>query len=110
MPCLSDNDVIMDVDAERFGDIDDLAGHGDIGLGGGWIARGVIVHEDEGTCREFKRPFHHFTWINRRMIDRSGLLDLVGDETVLLVEKEHAELLNRPECHGRAAIVEHRAP
>jgi len=41
------------------------------------------------------------------VVDRAGLLHLIGNELVALVEKQDAELLPLGECHGGAAIVEH---
>ena len=46
----ADNNVIMHVDAEIFGGVNDLFGHLDIGLRGCGVAGGVVVHQ--------------FTWLN----------------------------------------------
>lgn len=50
------------------------------------------MHEDDGGGRQFKRAFHHFARIDRRMVDRTALLHLVGDQSIALVEEENAEL------------------
>jgi hypothetical protein len=44
------------------------------------------------------------------VVDRAGLLHLVGDEGVALVEEEKTKLLLLGKGHGRAAIVENGAP
>lgn len=45
MPVLADDDVVVDGDAERGGDLDDRLGHLDIGLRGRGIAGGMVVHD-----------------------------------------------------------------
>ena len=47
----ADDDVVVDGDAERLGGIDDLLRHVDVGAGGRGIARGVVVHQDDGAGR-----------------------------------------------------------
>ena len=56
------------------------------------VAGGVVVDEDEGARRELERPLHHLARVDRRMVDGSGLLHLVGDEGVALVEEQEPEL------------------
>ena len=41
--------MVVDGDAQRFGDSDDLFRHLDIGTGRGGIAAGVVVGEDDGA-------------------------------------------------------------
>jgi hypothetical protein len=45
VPVLADDDVVVHLDAERFGDVDDHACHLDVGTRGGGVAAGVIVHQ-----------------------------------------------------------------
>ena len=45
MPVLTDDDVIMHGDAERPRDVDDRAGHLDIGLRRRRVAGRMIVHQ-----------------------------------------------------------------
>jgi hypothetical protein len=45
MPVLADDDVVVDGNAERGGDLDDRLGHMDIGLRRRRIAGGVVVHD-----------------------------------------------------------------
>ncbi len=70
----------------------------------------MVVDQDDGARGEFERSFHHLAWIDRRVIDGAGLLHLVGDQAVLLVEEQDTELLAVLEGHGRAAIVEKLRP
>jgi len=44
------------------------------------------------------------------MVDGAGLVLLVGDEMVGLVEKQDAKVLLALEAHGGAAVVEHARP
>ena len=50
------------------------------------------MHQHDGRRRQLQRSFDHFTHIDRRVIDRAGLLHLVGDDLVALVEEQDAEL------------------
>jgi hypothetical protein len=52
----------------------------------------------------------HFARIDRSVDDGAALLHLIGDQPVLFVEKEDAELFDVLERHGRAAIVDQRRP
>ena len=53
----------------------------------------MIVHQYDGRGRQLERPLDHFAHIDRRVVDRAGLLHLVGDDLVALVEEQDAELL-----------------
>jgi hypothetical protein len=52
----------------------------------------------------------HLARIDRGVIDGTDLLHLVGDQLVLLVEKQVAKLLLVGERHAAAAIVDHLVP
>lgn len=45
VPVPTDDDVVVNGDAERLGDIDDRLGHADVGLRGRRVARRVVVEE-----------------------------------------------------------------
>ncbi len=47
---------------------------------------------DNGGGIQFKGALDDFAGINRRVIDGAGLLHLVGDQDIFLVEEEDAEL------------------
>ena len=84
--------------------------HVDIGARGRRIAGRMVVDQDDRGRGEFQRPPDDFARIDGRVVDGSGLLDLVGDQRVLLVEEQDAELLALLEGHRRPAIVENLVP
>jgi hypothetical protein len=96
--------------AERSRHRDDLLRHLDVGMRRRRIAGWVIVDEDHGCGRKLERPFDDLARIDRRVIDRTGLLHFVGNQLVALVEKKDAELFPLGEGLGTAAIVEHGRP
>ena len=110
MPVARDDHVVMDRDAERGGDGDDIQRRLDVGGGGRRIARGMVVDEDDRRGREFERTAHHFARIDRRVIDSAGALTFVGDQSVALVEKEDVKLFVIGKRNRGAAIVDERAP
>ena len=70
-----------------------VAGHLDVGARGRRVAGGMVVDQDHRGRRQLERALDHLARIDRRVVDGAGLLDLVGDQRVLLVEEEDAELL-----------------
>lgn len=48
MPLRTDDDMVVDADPQPLAGLDNLAGDLDILLAGGWIARWMIVHQDQG--------------------------------------------------------------
>ena len=52
----------------------------------------MVVHENDGGRRKLQRAPHHFAGIDRRMVDSPRLLHLVGDQRVLLVEEQDADV------------------
>ena len=106
----ADNEVIVHLDADRARRRDDLARDGDVGGAGLGIAAGVVVHEDQGRGRELERAARDLAGIDGRVIDRAFVHHFVGDELVLHVEEEHAELFARFVRHGEAAVVDQLRP
>ena len=53
----------------------------------------MVVHQDHGGGGEFERAFDHLARIDRGVIDGAGLVLLVGDQVVALVEEQNAEML-----------------
>src|SRR5690606_41892779 len=80
------------------------------GRGGRRSARGVVVDEDARGCSKHKRALDYFTGINGGVIDRAGLLVLIGDEVIIVVEEEEAELLDLLLAHRGLAIFKQRLP
>ena len=110
MAVLSDNDMIMHRDVECFGSVDELLGHIDVGARWCGITGRMVVDQNNGGGGEFQSPFDHFARIDRRVVHRARLLDFIGNQFVLLVEKQDAELLAGLVSHGRGAIFDHLIP
>ena len=110
MSGFADDDVVVDGDAEWLGHVDDLPCHLDVRIRRRRVARRVIVDQDDGRCPELQRTLDDLTRINRRMVDSPLLLKIVGNQPVLLVEEEDAELLDVFERHLRPAIVDQCRP
>src|SRR3954453_7136774 len=70
----------------------------------------MVVHQDQRGRGQFQRALDHLARIDRGVIDGAGLLHLVGDELVALVEEQQAKLLLLGERHAGAAIVDHLVP
>ncbi len=109
-PSFADDDVVVHGNAERLGDIDDRLCHLNIGVRRRRIAGRMIVHQDQRGRRQFERAFDHFARIDRGVIDGAGLLHLIGDELIALVEEQQPELLFILIGHRGAAIVDHAGP
>src|SRR3954471_15492466 len=92
MAIAADDDVVVDGDAELLACLDDPAGHVDIGHRRSRIAGRVVVHEHDGARGKLERPLDHLARIDGRVVDRALLLHLIGDELVLAVEEQDAEL------------------
>src|SRR6056297_1068579 len=88
----ADDDVIVQRQPEGLGRGADPTRHVDVG--GGWrgVSGRVIVHQDEGAGVQFQSPLDDFARIDGDVIDRALRLRLVGDEYVLAVQVENAEL------------------
>lgn len=70
----------------------------------------MLVRQDDRGGREFERAARHFARIDRRLIDRAFGQHFVGDQLVLGVEEEHAEMLAWRIGHGEAAIGQELRP
>ena len=84
---LADDDVVVHGNPERAGDVDDRLGHLDVGLRGRRIAGGVVVHQDDRGRGQLERALDDLARLDRRVVDRTGLLQLIGNELVALVEQ-----------------------
>ena len=110
MPAAADDDVIVHGDAERLAGADDLPSDGDVGLGRGGVARGMVVHEDQRRCAELQRAFDDLAGVDRRVVDRAALLLLVLEQRVLAVEEEDVELLDLAVGDIRPAVIDQPVP
>ena len=55
----------------------------------------MVVHQNNGGGAQLQRALDHLARIDRGVVDGAFLLQLVGDQPVALVEKQHAQLLSR---------------
>src|SRR5713226_10048455 len=110
MAAAADYYLVVNRNADGMERLRHRAGHVDIGLGRRRVAGGVVVHHDDRRGAERERTLHHLARIDRRVIDGAAMLRLVGDERVLLVEEEQAELLDRGIAGGDRAVIEERLP
>ena len=53
---------------------------------------GVVVDEDQRARRKLQRAAHDLARVDGRVVDGAFLLHLVGDQLVLLVEEEDADV------------------
>ena len=92
----TNDDVVVQSQAEIPAPLVDLLGHAEIGLRGRRIARGVVVDQDQGAGVQHQRPLDHLARIDRDMVDSAGREKLIGDDAVLAVEVEDMEALDGP--------------
>ena len=76
----------------------------------GEVTGRVVVHQDDGGGRQLQRPAHDLARIDRRVVDGAVVGDLVGDQLVLAVEVEDADLLARLVLQRHAHIGKQRRP
>ena len=100
MAFLADDDVVVDGNAERLGDLDNGLRHLNVGTRRSRIARQMVVHESDGGRGEFERALNHLAQIDRRVVDGADLLQFIRDQLIALVEEEHAELFLLGEGHS----------
>src|SRR6516162_3147851 len=110
VPAAADDQVVVHGHAERRGGSDDVLGDGDVRLGGGRVARGMVVHQDQRRGLELECALDHLARIDRRVVDRPALLLLVLDQYVFAVEEEDVELLDLAMRDVRCAIIDQLVP
>jgi hypothetical protein len=103
---LADDQMIMHGNFQGVAHRDDLTGELDVVGRRLRIAGWMIVDKDDRRSAEFERAAHDLPGIDRGMIDRADALNLVGDQMILLVEKEHAKFLVVEEGHRGAAVID----
>ena len=87
-----------------------LGRHGNVGLAGGWVARRVVVHQDDRRGVQFEGAFDHLARVDGHVIDGALGLFLIRDQDVLAVEKQDAELFGFAVGHRGVAVVQQRIP
>ena len=107
---MADDDVIVHRDAEQLAHLGDFLGHLDIGRRRHRIAGGISVDQDQCRAADVERPPDHLARIERSVVDSSRLLQFVGDELVLTVEKENAKLFGLAEGQAGFAVVVEGVP
>ena len=110
MPVLADDDVVVHRNPERGRDIDDRLRHLHVGLRWRRVATRMVVHQQDRGGGQFECALDHLARVDRGVVDGAGLLHLVRDQLVALVEEQDAELLLVGERHRGAAIVDHVVP
>ena len=93
MPAAADHEVVVQRDPDCLRRLAHGARHLDIGFRRRHITGRMIVDHDDRRGAELERALHHFARIDRRVVDGSVLLLLVGDERVLRIEKEQFRIL-----------------
>ena len=68
-----DDQVVMHSHPQRGGRLDDVLCYSDIRIRGCWIARGMVVHQNQSRRPKFERASDHLAGINRRMVDCPAL-------------------------------------
>ena len=110
MPAAADDDVVVHGDAERACRLDDVAGDGDVGLGRGRVARGMVVHQDQGRGLQFEGALDDLAGVDRGVIDGAPLLPLMRDQCVAAVEEQQVELLDLAVGDVGAAVIDQPVP
>ena len=74
-----DHHVIVQQDVELLQRGGAGLGDGDVVARRGGVAARVIVDHDDGACPQFEGPLGDLAGIDRSVVDRAGLLALMGD-------------------------------
>ena len=105
-----DNQMVVDHDVQRVEGPDDFVGEGHVGIRRAGVAAGVVVDENNGCGTQCKGAAHDFPRENGGLVDGALLVDLVGDEHVLAVHVENAELFGFFARHLGGAVVDEAGP
>ena len=88
-----DNNVIVNRNTKGFGSFDYEFRHIDICKRCGGVARRMVVNKNDRCRRQFQRTLDHFSYVDGYAINGTFTLHFVGDEPVLLIEKENSNEL-----------------
>lgn len=100
--------MIVELDVERFADVDQAARRGDVTSARGRVPGRMVVGEDERSRADLEAPADDLSRIDRRLPDRSVAKRLIGDEAVLGIQKEDSQALARQIGHADRQIIEQR--
>ena len=70
----------------------------------------MVVHENDGRGVEFQGSLDDFARIERHMIDGALLLRLVGDQGIVVIQKENTEMFVHLMRQRRLAVIQQRLP
>lgn len=110
MSFASDDDMIMESDADTFERIGDVPRNGDILPAGRWITARMIVGDDDCGRAEIEGTSHHFAHIDRRLVYRTLAHQFVADQPVAAIEVQDMHAFVEPESHVCTQIVEQALP
>ena len=110
MALAAHDDVVVNCQPQPLSGVNDPPGHLDVGEGRVRIARWMVVDQHDGRSAQLERALDDLAGVDGRMVYGAFLLNLVGNQLVLLVEEEDAELFVVAEGHGGAHIVEDGVP
>ena len=68
------------------------------------------MDHDNRRSIEHEGALHDLPWIDRRVVDRALMLDLVRNQDVAAVEEDNTELLDLTVRHGRHQIRDQLVP
>ena len=109
-PAPRDDHVIIELNTEFRSGIPDFERHIDVHAGWRRVPRGMIVHHDQGGRTEVESSLDHLAGIDGRVIHRTLLLDLVGDQHVLAIEVENTKPFRLLAGKTDTAVVDEIAP
>lgn len=107
---MPNHDMVVQLNIESLGSCFQFARHLDVGPRCLGVATGMIMDGNESRRVEDQGALQDLARVDRRVIDRATLLHLVGDQIVLLIEEQHAKLLDLLASHGRLQVGNERLP
>ena len=110
MAFFSNDHVVVDQNPKWAARLNEHLRHLNVGTRGGWIAGRMIVRKNDSRRVVVQRALDHFARVDRHMVNGTGLMLLVRNEPVALVQKQKAKLLRCLESNGSRQISEHIGP
>ena len=68
------------------------------------------MYQNQGAGVQLQRPLDHFSRVDRDVVDGPFGLLFIGDQDVLAVKEQDAELLGFAVGHGGVAIIDQSVP
>ena len=98
MAICADDDVVMHGYAKLAARLCNIARQLNIGPAGGWITRGVIMHQDECGRPQIHRPADDFAHMDYGLINGAFGHQLIPDEHIARIEMQHTYPLHGERC------------